>query len=203
MRYCNLKSLRVGILLSVGFFIYLMQTSLTVHAVKEDERTVRAVTDSLISDSLMSRIQQLIPTPADKEKMLIDDILNFAFEQKGKPYGRGSRGPSRFDCSGFTKYVFTKFDFNLNPSSRSQFLQGDAVSRNELKKGDLVFFKGSNSGSKAIGHVGLVSHVDESGNFKFIHASCDRGICEDNSSSYYYAKRFVGARRIINLSVHS
>lgn len=45
-----------------------------------------------------------------------------------------------------------------------------------------MFFKGRNSSSSRVGHVGLVSEVLPGGKFKFIHASCSKGICEERVS---------------------
>ena len=67
----------------------------------------------------------------------------------------------------------------------------------DLQKGDLVFFGGSRSSSSSIGHVGIVTDVNPStGTFSFIHAS-RTGIRISSSDEPYYAKRYVGARRIL------
>mgnify|MGYP000603430405 CR=1 FL=1 len=66
----------------------------------------------------------------------------------------------------------------------------------DLKKGDLVFF-GGRGNSRRVGHVGIVTEVDPSGeNFSFVHASL-RGVKVSNSSEHYYNRRYMGARRII------
>lgn len=143
-------------------------------------------------------LQKLLPSfSADSEQSIVDLLLAYAHQLKGRPYCRGSKGPSSFDCSGFTYYVFKKIALKLNASSASQYLQGASVEKQDIQRGDLVFFKGSNSASSRIGHVGLVSEVLPGGKFKFLHASCSKGICEDSSEALYYAKRYVGARRVI------
>ena len=129
---------------------------------------------------------------------IVDNLLKYAFKFKGRPYRSGSKGPSSFDCSGFTCYVFKKLSMTLNASSASQYRQGKSVTRDELKPGDLVFFKGRNTTTSRVGHVGLVSEVLPNGSFKFIHASCSKGICEESINSTYYSKRYIGARRVID-----
>lgn len=39
-----------------------------------------------------------------KEKKRIEDIINRAYSQLGKPYSWGACGPRSFDCSGFVSY---------------------------------------------------------------------------------------------------
>ncbi len=124
------------------------------------------------------------------------DIIASAMKYLGKPYRRSARGPHAFDCSGFTSLVYRTKNISLLRSSRQQFTQGTAVDRDELKPGDLVFFSSSRS-RKRVGHVGIVTEATKGGNFKFVHAARS-GIKVDNlSSSPYYKKRYMGARRIL------
>lgn len=132
----------------------------------------------------------------DFEYSQIDDMLNEAFSRLGARYRRGHSGPNAFDCSGFTSYVFRNMGIELNRSSRSQYTQGEAVDKDELRTGDLVFFTGSNSRGP-IGHVGIVVDVDHvDGSFNFIHASI-KGVKVSNSKERYYSRRYVGARRVM------
>lgn len=146
---------------------------------------------------LSTRAQALLP---EKKPVLLtgNDVVEKAKEFLGIPYRSGQMNPERgFDCSGFTTYVYKTLNIALTRTSRSQYNEGEKISdRRKLKKGDLVFFKGSRS-SRTIGHVGIVSEVDEEkGTFKFIHAG-RRGICITSSTDPYYSKRYVGARRVL------
>lgn len=126
---------------------------------------------------------------------LIDDLLDEGRSHIGKRYVHGAKGPSAFDCSGFTSYVYRQFGYNISPSSRAQYLEGTPVDRKDLRKGDLVFFTSRSSG-KNVGHVGIVVSADnETGNFKFIHASI-RGV-KISDFEGYYVPRYIGAKRII------
>ncbi|MGC9150789.1 MAG: LysM peptidoglycan-binding domain-containing protein [Microbacter sp.] len=124
---------------------------------------------------------------------LRDSLISYAKTLLNKPYRSGSKGPNGFDCSGFTHFVFQRFGVPLGESSRDQVYDGTEVSTTQLKKGDLVFFKGSNSKRDRIGHVGIVTGKGNDGSFNFIHAAFDGGVRIDNSSEPYYAKRFVTA----------
>lgn len=138
-------------------------------------------------------------TSADSTSVTGHDIVKVAMKYIGVPYRSGRMNPKvGFDCSGFTTYVFKKENIQLTRSSRSQFTEGVEVSScTDLQKGDLVFFGGSRSSSSSIGHVGIVTDVNPStGTFSFIHAS-RTGIRISSSDEPYYAKRYVGARRIL------
>lgn len=138
-------------------------------------------------------------TSADSTSVTGLDIVKVAMKYIGVPYRSGRMNPKvGFDCSGFTTYVFKKENIQLTRSSRSQFTEGVEVSScTDLQKGDLVFFGGSRSSSTSIGHVGIVTDVNPStGTFSFIHAS-RTGIRISSSDEPYYAKRYVGARRIL------
>jgi cell wall-associated NlpC family hydrolase len=131
---------------------------------------------------------------ADKQQM-IADLLTEANKHIGKPYRHGMKGPNAFDCSGFTSYVYKQFGYSISPASRIQYTDGVKVDRKNLRKGDLVFFTSRSSG-KNVGHVGIVVSADnETGKFKFIHASI-KGV-RVNECEGYYENRYVGARRII------
>ena len=127
--------------------------------------------------------------------ILIDDLLAEAQSHIGKRYRSGAKGPGTFDCSGFSGYVYRQFGYSIGAYSRDQYKIGKNIDRKDLRKGDLVFFTSRSSG-KNVGHVGIVWEVDnETGNFKFIHASV-RGVRISDFEGYYVG-RYVGARRVI------
>lgn len=134
-----------------------------------------------------------------EERTTIADLINAAKCHIGARYRLGSTGPSTFDCSGFTSYVFSRLGITLNRSSQEQHRQGEAVNkRNELQPGDLVFF---GHRGKHVCHVGIVTDVANDGTFHFIHASTSRGVRIDSSTDDYWSPRFVGGRRIIGTDV--
>lgn len=156
-------------------------------------RMDRSVIRTMIEQDIEEREEAAALGEVDSE--LLGDILKEAGRHIGKRYVRGAKGPSQFDCSGFSSYVFRQFGYSLSPSSRAQYTQGTAVDCKELRKGDLVFFTSRGSG-KGVGHVGIVVDADnETGKFRFIHASV-KGVKIDNCEGYY-AARYIGARRVI------
>ena len=117
-------------------------------------------------------------------------LLAFAMKLRDIRYQRGGRAPSTgFDCSGFVRYVFIhSIGLDLPTNSASQFLAGLKVKRNEMKTGDLVFFR---TRGKAISHVGI--YID---NGQFIHSpSAGKTVRVDSLNEAYWAQHFVGAKR--------
>lgn len=137
-------------------------------------------------------------TKETKAKTLSDKVVAYARKFLGTPYKLGASGPSRFDCSGYTTYVFKHFGYEITPFTGAQFKEGRPVhGYSELQKGDLVFF-GKRGSVRDIGHVGIVVSVDYNrGSFRFIHASTSGGVIESESTQSYYMMRYIGARRIL------
>lgn len=142
-------------------------------------------------------IIEQIEASKNKQRTIVDELLDYAFTFRGVPYRYGQMSPRGFDCSGFTSYVFKRFGYDLTRTSRGQINDGQRVSRDELKPGDLVFFTGRAIGPH-IGHVGIVTQVNDDSTFNFIHASCSRGITESRSDESYYVRRYRGACRVIS-----
>lgn len=125
-------------------------------------------------------------------------IVKTALQYLGARYRSGHSGPTAFDCSGFTSFVYKRENIGISRSSRTQYQEGTPIADiSNLQKGDLVFFGGSR-GSRNVGHVGIVTDVDPTNkSFKFVHAA-RTGVQVDDSSAAYYSRRYIGARRIVN-----
>ncbi len=122
-----------------------------------------------------------------------ESVVAFAKKYLGYKYVSGGASPSTgFDCSGFTSYVYKNFGINLSRTSGAQASNGVAVSKSNLKVGDLVIF--NNSSNSAIGHVGIYI-----GGNTFIHAAnAKKGVITTSLSDSYYSRTYVTARRVIN-----
>jgi cell wall-associated NlpC family hydrolase len=86
-------------------------------------------------------------------------VVTIALKYLGRPYQWAASGPSRFDCSGFTMFVYAQVGVHLPHSSRAQINCGPRVSRDNLQPGDLVFY------GSPIHHVGMYI-----GNGKMVNA---------------------------------
>lgn len=143
-----------------------------------------------VTTSEVKQEEVKVESKENNENSKIDKIVNLAKAQIGKPYRWGAAGPSSFDCSGFTTYIYKNgAGISLPRTSVSQSKTGTKVSRSNLKTGDLVFF---NTSGKGVSHVGMYI-----GDSKFIHSSSSKGIRIDSLNSTYYKSRFISGSRVI------
>lgn len=178
--------------------------------IARSEQRARQVMDSIDrARSGASRVQADAPVEkaetqsdaaasAGNPQVNSDQLIAYARTFLGTPYKLGASGPSRFDCSGFTRYVYKHFGYELTQYSGAQYKEGRPVaSYSDLQKGDLVFF-GKRGSVRNIGHVGIVVSIDHyRGCFRFIHASTSGGVVESESTHPYYMMRYIGARRFL------
>lgn len=91
-------------------------------------------------------------------------VVDYALQFVGCPYQYGGKNPNTgVDCSGFTGYVLrNSLGIQLGSSSVVQAGQGTEVSREEMERGDLIFY----SEGGGINHVALYI-----GDGQIVHAS--------------------------------
>jgi len=123
-------------------------------------------------------------------------IIEIAKNLLDSPYVYGAEGPSKFDCSGFTHYVFKESGIRIPRTSSAQATVGTRIEKSQLKMGDLVFFDTSGKYNGVVTHVGI--YID---NGEFIHASSGRNakrVVISSLTEGYYNERFIKAQRIID-----
>jgi cell wall-associated NlpC family hydrolase len=112
------------------------------------------VTGSFRTVYLGGKTFAVASTPAIKVtvKKSAAKVLAEAKKHVGALYKYGAAGPKRFDCSGFTMYVFKKsVGRKLPHKANSQQKYGKAVSKANKKPGDLIVFRSGSYGY----HVGI------------------------------------------------
>ena len=139
---------------------------------------------------LFASMQSLEATTLDTSKK----IEKISKKYLGDPYVWGGNTPETgMDCSGYTKYVFSKVGISIPRTAYTQSKVGQTIDMKNLEKGDLLFFLTDKKRNIPITHVGIYL-----GNDKFIHAaSSKKGIIISSLSTGYYSKVFKGAKRVI------
>lgn len=126
----------------------------------------------------------------------IDSLVAYARTHLGKRYGNRPGSTATFDCSGFVCHVYKAFSVDLPHGSGAQSLVCEKIDWNELRPGDLLFFSGRKPSKTHVGHVALVTTVDETGTH-MIHSTVQAGVIEEvYENSEYFTKRFIMAGRL-------
>jgi len=121
-------------------------------------------------------------------------VISIGMRYKGVPYKFGSskNTTQTFDCSSFTQRVFKQVGIKLPRDSRQQSKVGKHVSKGQLKKGDLVFFRSYGSASPRITHVAIYA-----GNNTLLHTYGRPGVTTTKFRGTSWEQRFEGARRVL------
>ena len=106
----------------------------------------------------------------------------------GIPYRWGGDSRRGIDCSAFVQqYVRENLAVELPRTTAGQRYEGLPIERDELRAGDLVFFR-----RRGIRHVGVYLSDGE-----FIHASSSRGVTVSELDNDYWTRHYWMSRRIV------
>jgi cell wall-associated NlpC family hydrolase len=135
-----------------------------------------------------------IQTVHEREADLRKWVAGYGESFGGINYVYGGKTSKGFDCSGFTKYIFSTYGIELSGHSGTQATEGRKIPLTEAKRGDLIFF-GRNG---KISHVGIVCSNTADG-IVAVHSSCSKGIMTQNvSESSYWRPKMLFACDIIS-----
>jgi cell wall-associated NlpC family hydrolase len=116
------------------------------------------------------------------------DVIHAVRAQIGDGYAYGGSGPDGFDCSGLTQYAFGRAGVELPHNSHAQAGMGRSVDRDDIRRGDLVFFSTAGPGAS---HVGIAV----SGS-RVVSATSSGGVMEHSIRDEYWGGHYVTARRL-------
>ena len=142
----------VGVAIICGCYSSTMATEI-------EEQSVAHVIQEEVEDAKIADTQA---AQEIEEVAIGQEVVNYAKQFIGTPYVSGGTDLNKgVDCSGFTQQVYKNFGIQLERRSRDQYAcNGYAVSRADLKEGDLVFY-----GYGSVNHVAIYV-----GNDQVIHA---------------------------------
>ena len=109
-------------------------------------------------------------------------------EWRSVPNKIGGLSKKGVDCSGFVYLTYRSyFGIQLPRSTIAQARIGAEIDHDELRPGDLVFFKTG----RIQRHVGMYT-----GEGRFIHASTSRGVMESNMDNPYWITNYWKSVRV-------
>jgi len=173
--------------------------TVTVAAVKDfqerndltvDGKTGENTLDLLYSPEAAPSASKIIE---ERRSANIEEMIEVAQRQLGKPYIIGRSGPNSFDCSGLVYYCLKEAGSNRGRHNAAGYAKVDEWEKidsyDDLQRGDLLFFWSSSRGK--IGHVAIYvgdnMMIDaSSSNGKVVYRSC---------TTPYWVKWFRWARR--------
>ncbi|MDA0165182.1 C40 family peptidase [Solirubrobacter ginsenosidimutans] len=116
------------------------------------------------------------------------DVVRVAEAQIGDGYAWGGSGPDAFDCSGLTAYAYARAaGVKLPHTSQGQAALGHPVERDDIRRGDLVFFSTAGAGAS---HVGIATGK------RTVVSATNAGVIEHATDDAYWGAHYVGARRL-------
>ncbi|TWI99335.1 lipoprotein Spr [Mucilaginibacter frigoritolerans] len=178
---------KLTIVIALFFSVLATQAQTKISPTQTDEKTSDDQ-ESLAKDYL-SQIMGVALSATSNMK-----LFHFVYDWIGTPYRFGGTSRKGIDCSAFTKELYSQvFNMDIERNSRDIFSMVSPVKRDDLKEGDLVFFK---IHSRRISHVGIYL-----GNNRFAHAS-SRGVAISSLDDAYYKRYFYrGGRMLESLKV--
>ena len=140
-----------------------------------------------ITSDLYTKYQPMIG--AEEIRIINPYLLSEIDNWYGTEYKYGGTSKNGIDCSGLVKKIYQDvYKIELSGSSSDIFRNCKSIKLNDLKEGDLVFFKTK----KRISHVGIYLT-----NNKFVHSSSSYGVIISDLREGYWQRIFTKAGRIV------
>lgn len=158
---------------------------------KEHVYTSEAYDEMVEAEWKVGAVSYKLETSALPENSEARQLIKFASKFLGNRYVWGGTSLTKgADCSGFVQSVFKHFGYKLNRTAAEQYKNGQAVSNNKIKPGDLLFYHTDRRQKNRISHVAIYI-----GNGKILHAANRRaGIVISNMGNPCAARRILNGK---------
>ncbi|WP_179415112.1 C40 family peptidase [Mucilaginibacter sp. E4BP6] len=174
---------KILIVIALFFSVLATQAQTKVTSVQPAEKSQDD--DESLAKDYLSQIMGVALSATSNMK-----LFHFVYDWIGTPYRFGGSSKKGIDCSAFTKELYSEvFNLDIKRNSRDIFSMVSPVGKDELKEGDLVFFK---IHSRRISHIGIYL-----GNNRFAHAS-SKGVAISSLDDAYYSRYFYKGGRLLS-----
>ncbi len=129
--------------------------------------------------------------PSGSAEVIVDRLLAAADDWMGTPYRFGGTAKSGVDCSAFVRAIYADaLGVSLTRATRTQVTEGRPVARDDLRAGDLIFFRTGRDQR----HVGIYL-----GGGRMLHASSSKNrVLVDDFFQDYFQQTYWTARRFLD-----
>lgn len=161
----------------------------TLHKIAED------TTDHRLKEKILAFNDEGVERSVNMENYDPENVIARSESLLGTPHKMGGYSPEGLDCSGLVKLSHAHSGVELPHSSHEQAKYGTIISRKEqLQRGDLVFFHSTYPTEKLVTHSGIYL-----GDNKFIHTSTSRGVSVSALfDSGYWEEHYLFATRLVH-----
>ena len=164
----------------------------TVQAFKENDIKARKVKDTsgeieygkLVestmpnSQVILRKLSRIKSSENELQRKLLKSYANW----KGTKYQLGGDSKEGIDCSGLTRRIYREiYGIELPRRTYEQIKIGSRIERQDLKPGDIVYFKPEGTGSHTAVYLGETL---------FINASTSKGVVISTLENTYWNKYF-------------
>jgi lipoprotein Spr len=173
------------ILIVIALFFSVLATQAQTKVTPDQPAAKSQDDDESLAKDYLSQIMGVALSATSNMK-----LFHFVYDWIGTPYRFGGSSKKGIDCSAFTKELYSEvFNLDIKRNSRDIFSMVSPVGKDELKEGDLVFFK---IHSRRISHIGIYL-----GNNRFAHAS-SKGVAISSLDDAYYSRYFYKGGRLLS-----
>ena len=128
--------------------------------------------------------------PVDEFALIEQKIRSEVLQWQGTPHRMGGTNQRGIDCSGFVQRLYRDlFERQIPRTTALQVQSGRWIDKQQLRTGDLVFFKLPYKGR----HVGVYV-----GKAEFAHASTSHGVTISSLEEVYWRRSYWTARRYLS-----
>lgn len=148
---------------------------------EDDKKVINEKLNALINT-------QSLAYDAIQNAILVAKLTSAYQEWAGTKYLWGGDSKKGIDCSAFVRRIFRKvFNYEMPRVTTSQIQQGKRITKEELKTGDIIFFRPENRTNHTAIYLG---------DSLFIHSSSSKGVSIASINNSYWKKYFKFGVRV-------